>query len=179
MYAHSDFLKQRGIDHGVILQYNKNDSRMREFRFELSENAYNYVKEKFLRVKNAVDNLGSIDTLKKEYNLGSSKCAYCEYAKDCYPGTNSAKEYYATLPEREWPRDTKYLGAIGSQLENLYSEYKEVSDMAGIAVELEESIVALLDQQKVRKIRFADGGVYELKFLKTPKPHLELRRSKV
>ena len=46
-YACTKFLQDRGIDHGCIIQYNKNDSRKREIRFRPSMEVFEQVKQKF------------------------------------------------------------------------------------------------------------------------------------
>ena len=42
----------------------------------------------------------------------------------------------------------------------------------------EAKICSFMEKHKVKKLKFLDGEVYELKLLKTPKLHFELRRSK-
>ena len=83
-YACTEFVKQRGIDHGAILQYNKNASRMREIRFRPSQEVYDYVKTKFHAVQQAVDVDGDPQLVPKEYEKDSFLCRYCPWSKRCW-----------------------------------------------------------------------------------------------
>jgi hypothetical protein len=176
MYCCSDFLKSRGFDHGSILQYNKNDSRMREFRFRPSETVYKYVEDKFKRVH---DLHLTPDEVERERKLGTSNCAFCVYKERCRPNLDAKEAYFATFPDKQWPRDTNRLGDAGAQLEQLYEVYKETASLIPVREQAEESIVHLMEQRKVKKVRFSDGAIFEIKFLKSPRPHFELRRAKL
>jgi hypothetical protein len=67
LYAASDFIKDRGFNICSIMQYNKNDSRIREVRFVPNEAVAQKTKDKFNRVQAAVDTKQSIEDL----NVGS------------------------------------------------------------------------------------------------------------
>lgn len=176
-YIWSTFLQRRGADHGTIIQYNKNDSRMREFRFRPSKEVYEYVEDKFKGVKENAEN--NLEAVPKEFSLGSVKCAFCPYSSTCWPGQDSKQAFFATFPKKDWPRDTSYLGMVGDQLEELYEAYKEAVELVDISDSVEARITRLMQTNKVKKVRFSDGAIFELKYLKTPRPHVELRRSKL
>jgi hypothetical protein len=61
----------------------------------------------------------------------------------------------------------------------LYEQYKEQSAAAAQVDTVEAAICELLVNAKVRKIRFEDGEVYEVKYYKSPREHFALKRSKV
>lgn len=84
LYANSDFLKQRGVDHGAILQYCKNDSRLREVRFKPSWELYEKTVGKMQNVITAVDT-DNPELAPKEYEAGSFKCNYCRFRRTCWP----------------------------------------------------------------------------------------------
>jgi hypothetical protein len=84
LYAMSDFMRERGIDHASILQYAKNDSRMREIRFRPSQTIYDLVKLKFTKVAEAVDVHQDISHLPQDHNKSSLVCKYCTYKTQCW-----------------------------------------------------------------------------------------------
>lgn len=178
MYANNDFLLRRKIDHASIIQYNKNDSRMREVRFRPSAEVYQQTKEKFLRVEHYVDVDKDPTLAKKEFVLGSIKCAFCQFNKECWPEADALKEYFATWPKRKWPERTSDLGDVGDTLEDLYEQYYTTESAVSDLARIESELISVLEANKIQKVKFADDAVFELKFLKSPRPHLEFRRTK-
>jgi hypothetical protein len=83
LYANSQFLRERGIDHGAVLQYNKNDSRMREVRFKSSREVYEQVLAKFDRAFRALDE-GNDALATRDYQDGSFKCRFCDFQNVCW-----------------------------------------------------------------------------------------------
>lgn len=83
MYANSSFLMERGVNHGAIFQYCKNDSRLREIRFRPSPGLYQEVLTKFKTAIKAVDEQ-NIELAPKDYNDDSFKCRYCNFKKECW-----------------------------------------------------------------------------------------------
>ena len=92
VYANSQFLKDRGVNHAFILQYNKNDSRLREIRFKPSELVFEQTKLKFETVINAVDRHQNPDLAPRDYEKDSLRCKYCPYKKMCWAKTKGAKK---------------------------------------------------------------------------------------
>jgi hypothetical protein len=84
MYANSDFLKERGVDHAFVLQSNKNDSRIREVRFRPSELVYEYVKTKYLSIADAIDRHKDPERVEREYSKSSIRCKYCPFKAMCW-----------------------------------------------------------------------------------------------
>lgn len=179
-YANTDFCKERNIDNAFILQYNKNDSRLREIRFKPSTEVYEKVRAKFTAVQQAVDVHKDPTLVPKEYTLGSIRCAFCARNTECWgPAADAQQEYFDTFPSKKWPKDTSYLSnELETQLEEAYTDYKAASESAKETEAIEAHICALLDENKISKVKFADGVIYELKLLKSPRPHFELRISK-
>jgi hypothetical protein len=178
-YACTEFMKERGVDHCFILQYQKNKSKLREIRFRPSQKLADYVTEKFRKVAQAIDSDAGPETIEREFSLGSASCAFCRHKERCYPDANAKKEYFATWPDKDWPKDTSRLGDVGEALEELYSVYAEADAAAGRQKNVEEGLCNILHERQIRKVRFADGRVYELRFLKSPRPHFELRPGKL
>lgn len=178
LYAMNPFIQERGIDHAVIVQYNKNDSRLREVRFKPSQRVADYVKEKFEIVHEAIAVHKDPFLVEREYHLGSMRCAFCKRNKECYPDANAKKEFFSNLPGKDWPKDTDRLGALGDELEQAYKNYRDASDWVEQKVNWEQELIKLMDTKNVPKVRFSDGLTFELKFYKSPKPHLELKPSK-
>ena len=179
MYACNQFIKERGIDHALILRYNKNNSKMLEVRFKPSQKVADYVEKKFKDVATAVDVGAGPEEINREYHLGSMRCAFCRFNTECYPDSNAKKEYFATWPAKDWPKDTDRMAQeLEQELDGLYEELKTAEKNTEKVKQIEEKLIFALDKERIRKVRFKDGHVYELKHLKSPRPHLELRRSK-
>lgn len=176
LYAHSQFLKERGFNFCSLLYYNKNTSVLRELRFKPSEELAQYVIEKFTRVFQLVDE-GRTEDTKREFMPPSIKCAFCQHKATCWPETDALKMFFKSLPPKEWPKDTNRLDN-GSQLEDLFTSYKQVCDSEVAATKLEEDICKVLVESGIRKIRFEDKTVYEVKWYKTPREGFRLKRSK-
>lgn len=180
LYANADFIKQRGIDYAFILQYNKADSRMREFRFRPSSVLFERTKLKFLSVAEAVDEHSDPERLPRDTVVGSGKCAYCLYASKCRPGIDTKEAFYSTFPDKEWPVDAARLPLnIRSRAEDIYSQLKECESLQEVQEQLEGLLCELLSDNKIQKVRFKDGAIYEVKWLKSKRGNLALRRSKL
>jgi hypothetical protein len=173
-YAHSEFCIKRGIDHCAVIQYNKNDSRMREIRFSPSQKAFEATKARFQNALNAVDN-GDPMKAPKDFNLGSAKCAFCPYSAQCY-NDDTLKAYFKTFPKKTWPTDVETLGEDIAEAFEAYekSEATYTADQAAT-----QELIDYLTKNEITKVKLRNGRVYEVKYLKTPKPHFELRRTKL
>jgi hypothetical protein len=176
LYACSGFMKERGIDHAVIYKYNKNDSRHYELRFQPSQKMADEVDEKFNNIYNCVLNKQPEKVL-QDYALGSMHCAWCDFADQCWPERDSKKAYFKTFPKKRWPND---IGKIeDDELEGMFAEYEELEFYTTKRENLGKKITKKLVDLKVPKIKLANTNVYEVKYLKSPKPRYELRRSKL
>jgi hypothetical protein len=167
-YLGSEFLRDRGYNLGAILQYNKNDSRLREIRFEFSQELFDRVKDKFTKVVSLVDRDKSAEGLNKDYTLGSSKCGFCPFKQQCWPENDALKEYFNTLPPKQWPKDLDRLPKeVQAELDPLFKQYLLLSDTPAEIEKLEEKIVGILDKNKVYKVRLESGQIYRVKRLKS------------
>jgi hypothetical protein len=177
LYACNPFMVERGIDHASLFYYNKNTSELREIRFKPDQELYNETIAKFQRVLDAVDQKQP-ELATKDQKFGSMKCAFCSFKKECWSEGDALKAFFKSLPPKAWPKDTDHLGDAGYALEELYGEFKQVQHAEEKKKQLEDDIIQVMAELGVSKIRFHDKEVYELKYLKSPREHVELRRSK-
>lgn len=177
LYACNPFIVERGIDHASIIQYGKSTSRLREIRFKPDPVIYEETIQKFKDVLEVVDNK-TPEKAKKEHQFGSMKCAFCSFKKECWSEGDALKAFFKNLPAKAWPKDTSRLGSAGEALEELYQQYQVVEDAEKEKDQLANEIIAIMTELQETKVKFANGDVYELKYLKSPREHIELRRSK-
>lgn len=177
LYACTEFMRERGIDHAAIIQINKNDSRMREVRFRPNEAVRAHVEEKFRRLASVVDETKDPTQVRKGFVLGSVKCAFCPFKDTCWEEDNATKEFYKTLPPKKggWAKDVDRLGRDADVLEQLFSQWTALKANEVDAKRIEQDILKILDFHKTRKIKLDNGDVFEAKYLKD---RVELRRSK-
>lgn len=174
LYANSSFMKERGIDHGVIMQYNKNDSRLREIRFKPCTKLYEQVEAKFKAAAKAADK-GQPEEASRDFVLGSVKCAFCNYKKYCWgEEVNTQKAYFETLPNKYWPRKIE-------QIDN--DQFKQdIADFHALELNktknkgLEQRIAKFMLDNKLYKVNIGDNIVYEVKTYKTT---ISVKRGKV
>lgn len=179
LYACNPFIIERGIDHAAIIQYNKNTSELREIRFKPSLKLYNEIIHKFQNVIEVVATKEP-ERASKDHSLGSMKCAFCSFNKMCWSDADPLKAWFKTMPPKDWPKDTSRLSAESSaKLEELYNQFKNAMVEKTKLESIEEEIVIIMTRLGIKKIRFDDGAIYELKYLKSPREHVELRRSKI
>lgn len=164
LYANASFMKERKIDHGVILQYNKNDSRLREVRFKPSEKLYKDVEVKFKAAAAAAT--ASDPKLAAETFLpGSVKCSFCDFAKVCRPGVDTRKAFFETLPNKYFPKNFNKIE--DEQLKQYLLEYDAIYGAEKQKSELEQKIAKRMLDSKTYKVKLENGNVYECKTWKT------------
>lgn len=173
LYASTDFMKERSIDHCVIYKYNKNDSRHYELRFKPTDILAKEVEDKFNAIVTAVKKK-DISSIKPTCKLGTMRGAFC--GCNGHPG-DVKKAWYATLPKKKWPVDIAKLNS--AELEIYFKSYEDRLKGETHQKNIELNILERLQAKKVQKIKLDNGHIYEVKFLKSPKPHYELRRSKL
>jgi hypothetical protein len=184
LYATHPDLVQRGIDHAAILQYNKNDSRLREVRFKPCMDTAKDVLNKFKLAIYAADE-GDPELAPRDHMLGSIKCAFCDYKKECWPAptgpeTDPLKSYFKTLPKRYWAtrlsdldaKDARHLEALLQDFETSEKKSKEYERAA------EKAADYMLNTLGIFKIKDKDGFVFSAREYKSPKPRITLKRSK-
>jgi len=177
LYACSEFLQARGVDHAAIYKYNKNDSRHYELRFRPSPALAKRVQEKFNLISKCVDAKKPED-VPREAMLGSMRCAFCPFSQECWGGEDARRAWLTNLPPKQWPKDTHKLGQTGQRLEELITTWEALASEEKRKEKVEAAITEILVTHKLPKIRTAAGRVYEAKYLKTGGAHYELRRSK-
>ena len=176
-YARTEFFKAQGVDHCVLIQSNKNDSRIRVIRFKPCDKVYEKCKSIFEDVLNAVAQ-GSAEYAPRDSNLGSSMCSLCPYSKQCWDGADATKAFFKTLPPKKWPVDIWKLN--DQNLKYLFGKHCHDSEYIKNKFKArEEEIIKKMLAHKIQKIKLDNGEVWMLKWLKTPKPHYELRRGKL
>ncbi len=177
LYCTSQFAKERGIDHGVVWKYGKNDSRIYEIRFRPSEKLKQAVLDKFQHIYTTVMTKGP-EHVERDCRLGSMKCAFSPVRHLCWPEDDPLKAWFKTLPKKQWAKRIGELGEATAPLADLFAKYEAESLAIDKAERLEEDILNNLLDLEIKKIKIDNGNVYEVKYLKSPKEHFELRRSK-
>jgi hypothetical protein len=159
-----------------VLQYNKSDSRIREVRFVPSDEVAQRTKDKFIKVAATVDAEKSVENLTKEYVLGSQKCGFCPFRKECWPENDALKAYFQELPPKQWAKDLDRLPQVEQgPLRALFAEYEDLVSKGTKLDKIEHEIIKVLDRNKVYKVRLSKDRVYRVKRLKEG---LVLRRDK-
>ncbi len=181
LYACSSFLVERGISHGVVYRYGKNDSRHMEIRFRPSQAVYQKTFEKFNSINQAVARRDP-ESVPKDSFLGSFRCSFCPHSKSCWGADSDAtKAWFATFPAKEWPVRLNEISNTGARdsLGLLFQSYQTEVAHGPEAEKLEEQILKIMTENEINKIQLDNKLVYEVKYLKSPKPHFELRRGKL
>lgn len=179
LYARSEFLVERGIDHAAIIQYNKNDSRVREVRFRPSQKLADKIKNKYQRVVDAVDSGDGPQSVKRDFKLGSIKCAFCAFNKDCWEGDDALKEYFGTFPKKYWATNIdKVQKDVRTEILRCFEEYKKLEQASQDLSKVEQELVSWLQEANIRKIKFDNDNIYEVKYYKSPREHFQLKRTK-
>jgi uncharacterized protein (DUF924 family) len=184
LYAtHPEFVN-REVDHACIIQYNKNDQRLREVRFAPSQALADKVRTKFNTAIKAAD-AGQPEQAPRDYMLGSIKCAFCDFKKECWPEPSDPSEdplkaYFKTLPKKHWAKrlddfDTE----LAEDLRVAYEAYCAAESSAKDLQAAEELLAKLmLDRANTWKLKMDDGQVLLAKNMRSPKPHITIRRGK-
>lgn len=172
-YACTEFLKERGIDHGVILRYLKNSSKLMEIRFKPSQVLFEKLKAKFIMIEEAVLKHKDPTLVPKDFAPGHIKCTYCPYKEQCWP-TARRGDFYKKRPGKQWSVPVRDLEE-GAELDALISRRLELDTLEKEVKKLDHKIILLADGHGVDKIKAEDGSVWEVKILKSG---ASLRRSK-
>jgi len=174
-YCCSNFFKQREVSFGSIYKYNKNDSRHYEIRFKPSEKLFQQLKEKFTFIYNTIESTKNPIDVPRDYTLGSMRCAFCPYSKQCWGDKDTLKEWFNTFPSKSWPKNINKLKNKNLLIE-MFKEYQDLTEASKRKIEVEEKIIAILLNEKVNKLSLDNGYIYMVKQLKTA---LVLKRTKL
>lgn len=175
MYANSQFMLERDVDHAALFFYSKNDSRLRELRFRPSKSVYDKTRAKFELVSANGNAGGTPDAVRRDFALGSIKCAFCSFKRACWPADDALKSYFATWPKKQWPTRSSELGAVGQELETLFARYQEKENAEKEKARIEGLIVLIMNEEKLEKVKLQNDSVYEMRALQKG---LVIRRAK-
>lgn len=164
LYANSTFMKERGIDHGVIMQYQKNTSVLREVRFRPSEKLYKDVEAKF---KSAAAAATAKDPMlaAQTFLPGSIKCSFCSYVKPCRGDFDTKKAFFNTLKDKYFPKN--FHKVEDEQLKEYLIEYDSIYGFEKKKGDLEDKIAKRMLDSKTYKVKMENGNVYEVKSFRT------------
>jgi hypothetical protein len=161
-YAFSDWFRRNPV-HAVSLYYeNKNTCANYEVRWVPDRRPFDWARNKFQHIFSTVFTSGP-EAVQREFNAGSTKCFLCEYNEQCNGKFDKTSQ-----------RVVGNIEAVGVKPEE-YKEYTDTINAQRRKEKLEMKILAAMEQKGLTFIQMPDGLTYERKFLKTPKPHHELR----
>jgi CRISPR/Cas system-associated exonuclease Cas4 (RecB family) len=163
--AYAFALREEGtkVDFVSLYYENKNTCANYEVRWVPHQALFDYAKAKFQFIYDTVTKSGA-EAVPKEFALGSARCRLCDYNELCWgkyePKSDAQKgKIIATIPE------------------SLEAKIKAAFLAAGVMGQRnEEEVIKVLDEKDATHAQLASGMVFEKKFLKTPKPHYELRQ---
>ncbi len=187
LYACSGFSRSHGIDHGGVIQYNKNDSRLREVRFKPSPELFKKFEDKCLYVFRTVESATKEDLLKLRCDFfpGNVKHAFCPCRIMAGEDQKAALDaYFKTFPKKTWPTDVEKIEVSNNEwaIDHLFDQFEEGSEQAERAAKFEQEICRILMEKKISKVRLKNGHVYELRNYKSGGvsngPRVALKRSK-
>jgi hypothetical protein len=163
-----------GIKAVSLLFENKNNHIMAEVRWVPSVKLYDFAIAKMKDIYQwvAIDKKPA-DKYPADFTLGSVNCRLCPRKAACCGDTR----HPYNGPKKKWPTDTDKV-AGGPKIEQIYLSYKNALTGKTEHDTLELELIKVLVESGETKFRFPDGKVYEIKYLKTPSPHYELRPSK-
>ena len=177
LYANSKFMKDRGIDHAFLYYYYKNTSQHYEIRFKPSDEIFNRVKDKFNRISVNADK--GVIPEQCDFTAGTMRFAFCDcHDMKPYFRGDGKKEWFATWPKKKWPSDLDRLDDT-AELRQLFDNYQDLEDKMSEKDRTELNIARILSKQKCNKVKLDNGDVYDLKYLKSPRPHYALRKGKL
>lgn len=174
-YLGTLWAKEHNFDHGFIYRYCKNDSRHLEIRFRPSYKMFAEFKDKCNSINQAVDKKQP-ELVKKDYAQGSIVCAFCPHKSKCW-SQDALKAYFKTFGDRKWPDDVAKMD--DAELSAAFETFEVLEDAAKGMPGVEQQILTKLVNAGIGKIKTESGRIYEIKHLKSPRPHFELRRSKL
>lgn len=158
-YAFAEGVK---VDFVALYYENKNTCANYEVRWVPHQALFDYAKTKFQYIYDTTRTQGA-EAVPKEFGLGTSRCRLCEYNERCY-GKYEPK-----------PPVGRNVGTLPDVLDRAL---RAVQRDHHVAARVEEDALRVMEQKGLTHITTSDGLTYERKFLKSPKPHYELRLSK-
>lgn len=170
------------VDFVSLYYENKNTCANYEVRWVPNADLFNYAKQKFQYIYSSLHTVHNnwgyaknnspvptdefdkelVKSVPKEFSLGSARCRLCEYNELCY-GTYT-------------PPVSRQVGELGARLDKALRDSRANGNIGNTRVD--EEVLRLMEKEDYTHVQTSDGLTYERKFLKSPKPHHELRLSK-
>lgn len=172
LYCNSEFMKQRGFSFGSLIYFGKDTSAMRELRFRPSEKLAKLVELRFKSAANAIAK-GDPSLAKQEFLLGSKKCAFCPYVKECWGVNENAA--MSEMFKKEKLGKSKWPTQLEGELAEVLNRYHELGETDREYKRLGDEVMAYMVQNNLDKVQTSKDTVYELKRYKTT---MSLKRSK-
>jgi hypothetical protein len=169
LYLCTEFMRTRGLDHGVVYRYNKNNSTHMEIRFKPSMELFDVVRKKYNLIDQAVHDKDP-ERVPKDFVLGSQSCNFCVYKSRCW-GTQTAEF-------KSFKQKADNINSIpdSENMKLLFSKFSAMESTTESKKSLEMDILRHMVNNNIQKIKLDNGVIYKVFYLKTPKPHYELRR---
>jgi len=124
------------------------------------------LEDKYNRINVAVDK-GDINAVSKDYVLGSSRCAFCSYSKECWGGADALKTYFRTF-NKSWPDDLDRMPPlISDPLGKLFDKWESFDKVKDDKDRIEKDILKIMTDNKIERIKLPNKKVYKAKYLKT------------
>jgi hypothetical protein len=150
------------VDFVALYYENKNTCANYEVRWVPHRALFDYARDKFQYIYRTVLTEGA-EAIPKEFQLGSARCRLCDYNERCYgkyePKANP-NVVRGTLPE------------------DLDRALRAAQRELHVADKVQDTVLQKMAELGLTHAQTSDGLTYERKFLKSPKPHFELRLSK-
>jgi hypothetical protein len=147
------------VDFVSLYYENKNSCHNYEVRWVPHPALFEYARNKLQFIYDTVLTKGP-EAVEKEFALGSAKCRLCEYNTLCY-GTFEPK-----------PKGEVIKGGLSNELDG---KWVKGIQWKAFLEKMEAQILVEMENRGLTHITTSDGMTYTRKFLKTPKPHYELR----
>lgn len=145
-------------DYVTLYYENKNTCANYEVKWEPNAYLFEYAVRKLRYIYTQVTTAGA-ESIQKEYQLGSARCRLCEYNELCYGAYT--------------PPVSKVSGILPADLESFYLNATRRDVQRS-----EEEVLKYMQEKDLTHVELSNGTTYERKWLKTPKPHYELRLTK-
>lgn len=160
-------LRDEGIKVDFVSLYyeNKNTCANYEVRWVPHQALFDFAKAKFQFIYDTVTTKGA-EAVPKEFALGSARCRLCDYNEMCWG--------------KYEPKNDAQKGKIVTKLEDegILKRVRRAMEAAAVLGKKNEDEILVLMQQKDATHIQIDDMMFERKFLKSPKPHYELRQVK-
>jgi hypothetical protein len=154
------------VDFVSLFYENKNTEAYYEIRWIPDVSLFEYVQKKYRYIWDSVWSEGGAESVPKEYSYGSTRCFLCKYNNTCYPKAKETKNA---------PQASTQVGKLDETLDKAFTG---VIHEEFIHSKVRDEILAYMQQKDLESVVLSNGLKYMRKYLKSPKPHYELRLTK-